>query len=96
MKIEEEGARGIGIDPEVANPLIQLMREAYDLGSREGFRVYREYPQCEPVRLIGEKINSKGGFKAMQRYYYYIRAREYFELSSMLEGFWDHIGKWQK
>ena len=94
-KIREEGIIGIGVDLKETDTLIQLMAEAHDSGRRSGFGLYKDYPQYEEVRSIGERIHGKGGFEAMQRSYYYIRVRNPI-LGSMLDGFWDGIGEWRR
>lgn len=93
-RIAEEGARGIGVDSET-DKVMQLVAEAYDLGKRNGFRLFKEYPQYKRIRSIGKRIHRRGGMEAMQRSYYYIRAQN-IKLGSMLDGFWDGIGSWMK
>ena len=93
-RIAEEGTKGIGVDPET-DTVMQLIAEAYDLGSRTGFRLFEEYPQYKRIRSIGKRIHRRGGIEAMQRSYYYIRAQN-IEFGSMLNHFWHGIGSWMK
>ena len=91
-RIAEEAARGVGVDPET-DKVMQLVAKAYSLGRASGFRVYEAYPQYKQLRSIGKRLHRKGGFEAMQRSYYYIRAQDP-KLGSMLNHFWDEIEGW--
>ena len=78
---------------EATDELRSLLREAYRLSETRGARVFKEYPQYERIRAIGELIHQIGGFEQMQQTYHYFRVSEPM-LGIMLDRFWHGIGGW--
>jgi hypothetical protein len=57
----------------------------------KSFDSWKEYPEYERIREIGESLDEMGGLELMQKAYYSVRTRElYFS-----QDWWDGVGSWQ-
>lgn len=96
-EIAEAGARGVSLEPET-DELMSLLAAAHDWGRVNGWPLVKKYPQYHEIRSIGESINSRGGMEAMQRTFYYVKARDKTpsrDIATLLTMFWNGIGDWE-
>jgi hypothetical protein len=92
VRLAEESAKGIAV-PEGADELVQLIKEAHRWGEDNKWPVFRQYPQYESIRAIGQRIYAAGGHRAMHRAGYYVR-KQCPKFGYSIENFWDGVGDW--
>lgn len=91
-EVAAQGEEGTGLEPETEE-LLRLLNEAEEWGMRNGWPVFAEYPQYGQIRAIGETINRRSGFTAMQRTSHHVRSQNH-ELAVSLNHFWNGVGGW--
>jgi len=83
---------------ELVTQLTNVVSQANYWGSQNGWPAFKDYPQYDRIRELGEQINSVAGFKGMQRACEEIRRscsdRGGGNASAPAEYIWDGIGGW--